>query len=92
MNRYIKTVLLIGACCLVGGAATAGSLAPMARLGKLMYQDKDFSYNRTQSCLTCHHPPVGFADPDNHRNSYMSVYFTTHGMWATGPRRRCLIT
>lgn len=73
MNRLIPLVLLISAFCLIGGPATAGSLAPMAQLGKLMYQDKDFSYNGTQSCMTCHHHSSGFADPDNQRDPYVSV-------------------
>lgn len=73
MHRSIKIALSVTICCLVWGVATAGPLAPIARLGKLMYQDKDFSFNRTQSCMTCHHPSAGFADPDNHRNPYISV-------------------
>lgn len=53
--------------------AMAGSLEPMEQLGKIMYQDLDFSFNRSQSCKTCHHHRSGFADPDNSRDPYFSV-------------------
>ncbi|MDD2463391.1 MAG: cytochrome c peroxidase [Desulfobulbus sp.] len=43
------------------------------QLGKIMYQDKDFSWNRTQSCQTCHHHISGFADPTNMRDPENTV-------------------
>jgi cytochrome c peroxidase len=61
--------MLFGFACialiLVSGALGAQGLTPMEELGKLMYKDTAFSFNGTQSCQTCHHPSVGFADPDN---------------------------
>lgn len=51
----------------------AGSLEPIEQLGKIMYQDLDFSFNQSQSCMTCHHHMSGFADPDNSRDPYFSV-------------------
>ncbi|MFZ1983640.1 MAG: cytochrome c peroxidase [Desulfatitalea sp.] len=68
MMLLLPTVLLAA-----WSGAMAGPLAPIAQLGKIMYQDKDFSYNSTQSCLTCHHHTSGFADPDNSRDPYVSV-------------------
>lgn len=53
--------------------AAAGSLEPVVQLGKIMYQDLDFSFNSSQSCMTCHHHVSGFADPDNSRDPYLSV-------------------
>ena len=74
MKSYWKIFLLLPAVLLAAGSgALAGSLPPMARLGKIMYQDLDFSYNGTQSCLTCHHHSSGFADPENRRDPYTSV-------------------
>lgn len=74
MDKYLKVLLLLlCTLCLVWATAIAGPLAPIAQLGKLMYQDKDFSFNRTQSCMTCHHHSSGFADPDNSRDPYVSV-------------------
>ena len=55
------------------GAASAAGLNQTEQLGKVMYQDKDFSYNATQSCQTCHHPVAGFADPTNSRDPYFTV-------------------
>jgi cytochrome c peroxidase len=43
------------------------------QLGKIMFQDKDFSFNSTQSCQTCHHRTAGFADPTNARDPYYTV-------------------
>ncbi len=54
----------------------AQELTPLESLGKAMYKDTAFSYNNTQSCQSCHHPAVGFVDPDNTRdpqNSPVSV-------------------
>lgn len=74
MKPYWRIILLLPAVLLVAGAgAEAGSLTPTAQLGKIMYQDLDFSYNATQSCLTCHHHSSGFADPANRLDPYTSV-------------------
>jgi cytochrome c peroxidase len=51
----------------------AASLTQQQQLGKIMYQDKDFSWNRTQSCQTCHHQISGFADPTNMRDPESTV-------------------
>ncbi|KJS30708.1 MAG: cytochrome C peroxidase [Desulfatitalea sp. BRH_c12] len=53
--------------------AAAGPLTPIQQLGKIMYQDLDFSYNSTQSCLSCHHHRSGFADPANSLDPEASV-------------------
>ena len=55
------------------GAVSAAGLTQMEQLGKIMYQDKDFSLNATQSCQTCHHRVAGFADPTNSRDPYYTV-------------------
>lgn len=55
------------------GAVFAAGLTQMEQLGKIMYQDKDFSLNATQSCQTCHHHVAGFADPTNSRDPYFTV-------------------
>ncbi len=54
------------------GMVSATDLTQMERLGEVMYQDKDFSFNATQSCRTCHHPLVGF-DPTNTRDPSPTV-------------------
>ena len=35
------------------------------RLGSALYRDENLSLNGNQSCMSCHHPSAGFADPDN---------------------------
>lgn len=55
------------------GSVSAAGLTQMEQLGKIMYQDKDFSLNATQSCQTCHHRVAGFADPTNSRDPYYTV-------------------
>jgi len=50
-----------------------GALTQIEQLGKIMYQDKNFSRNKTQSCQTCHHHVSGFADPTNMRDPYFTV-------------------
>jgi cytochrome c peroxidase len=53
--------------------SNAAGLSKIEQLGKIMYQDKDFSRNKTQSCQTCHHHISGFADPTNMRDPYYTV-------------------
>ena len=71
MMKQSFTVMLV--LLLAMGAASAAGLSQKEQLGKIMYQDKDFSYNATQSCQTCHHPVAGFADPTNSRDPYYTV-------------------
>lgn len=63
---------------LAGTAVTlyAAGLTRMEQLGKVMYHDKDFSLNKTESCHTCHHHMTGFADPTNSRDPYYTVVST----------------
>lgn len=51
----------------VGFAASVYAHAGIEQLGGLIYRDMDLSVNRNQSCMTCHHPSAGFADPVNRR-------------------------
>ena len=63
------------------GLVSAAKLSHIEQLGKIMYQDKDFSYNSTQSCQTCHHHVSGFADPTNSRDpSYTVVSLGADGV------------
>jgi len=41
-------------------------LTPQQHLGKFLYFDANLSEPAGQSCASCHHPHVGFADPDIH--------------------------
>lgn len=73
MVKKAMAVTFIFLFAVTGGAVSAAGLTQMAQLGKIMYQDKDFSLNATQSCQTCHHHVAGFADPTNSRDPYFTV-------------------
>jgi len=34
-------------------------------LGGILFMDPNLSINHNQSCMSCHHPKAGYADPDN---------------------------
>lgn len=47
------------------GFAAGTGLSKMEQLGKTLYRSNELSWDRTQSCATCHHQNAGFADPTN---------------------------
>ncbi len=71
-KRVLCCSLLLVSAALAAPVFAAG-LTPTQQLGKVMYQDKDFSLNKTQSCQTCHHHISGFADPTNLRDPYNTM-------------------
>lgn len=44
-------------------AAQADGFSSLESLGEALFFDPNLSFNRTQSCATCHDPDYGFADP-----------------------------
>ena len=48
--------------CEGGSSSDTPELNSMALLGGKLYSDKNLSFNRTQSCATCHNPEHGFID------------------------------
>jgi len=76
MTKAIYCTLVATAVLSLSIGSQAVELSNKERLGKIMYQDKDFSYNSTQSCQTCHHHTAGFADPTNARDPYVTVVST----------------
>lgn len=59
--------LLIGivAISTLGASAPRSGLSDVETLGGMIYTDTDLSINSNQSCMSCHHPAAGFADPVN---------------------------
>src|SRR4051812_22141458 len=56
----------------------ASSLAPtnaaaLAQLGQHVFEDRDLSLQRNQSCATCHDAAFGFTSPDVARNGAGAV-------------------
>lgn len=68
--RFV-TLLPVGALAALALFAGLGNHAParesdasdLAGLGKQLFFDTELSFNRTQSCATCHDPDHAFADP-----------------------------
>jgi len=86
----MKKCLFAGCLCVLSVSCVspilAQGLTEEQQLGKIMYQDKDFSYNGTQSCQTCHHRSSGFADPTNRRDPETTVVSLGADGWSKGGR------
>lgn len=65
--------MLWGVMAVFGATVNANELTPIEQLGKILFQEKDFSFNGTQSCQTCHHHMAGYTDPTNSRDPYVSA-------------------
>jgi len=65
-----KVVTGILAILMMGFAASADAMTDIEKLGGMIYRDTDLSTNANQSCMTCHHPTAGYADPVNRRDPY----------------------
>jgi len=72
-RRFALPVLLL--LILLLAARSAGAdLAPVERLGKLLFFDRSLSLKGNQSCATCHAPDVGWTGPDETANRGGGVY------------------
>jgi cytochrome c peroxidase len=67
MTKNHVYVLFILASFFIAGAVFAASnpQKDLVNLGGAIYKDLNLSLNQNQSCMTCHHPSAGFADPEN---------------------------
>jgi len=67
MKRIISCVLMLTGLLVPAGGAGAVSIDDLLlkTLGGAIFSDINLSKNRNQSCMTCHHPSAGFADPVN---------------------------
>lgn len=68
MKKKVMVATIILALSFWAGLGLAANLTDLEKLGGLIYRDKNLSLNKNQSCMTCHHPSAGFADPENHKN------------------------
>lgn len=71
--KYRTFLVLLVCAFLVQGVMAKTPLNQVEKLGKRLYNDKDLSFNGTQSCKSCHHPRAGFADPRNLHNPFVNV-------------------
>lgn len=63
MKKKYAGIAIVAVSLLVAAPAWAGS--SLETLGGAIYKDLNLSFNQNQSCMTCHHPSAGFADPEN---------------------------
>ncbi|MCB2147921.1 MAG: c-type cytochrome [Deltaproteobacteria bacterium] len=78
MNRQFKIaglviLLILGSALLLTAAGLNNVSDDLERLGMHLYQDKNLSLYKNQSCQTCHHPLAGFADRSNFLHPYDKV-------------------
>ena len=67
MTKNHVYILFISAFFFIAGPVFAASdpQKDLVNLGGAIYKDLNLSFNQNQSCMTCHHPSAGFADPEN---------------------------
>ncbi|HAR33431.1 MAG TPA: cytochrome-c peroxidase [Desulfobacter sp.] len=70
----VSSLFVISAAWAAGGSPTVSS--DIEKLGMRLYNDKNMSFNGTQSCRNCHHPFSGFADITNHLDPYTNFVST----------------
>lgn len=70
-GRLVILLALSFAFVSPGPASAAGKSNDLVMLGAAIYKDPKLSLNENQSCMTCHHPSAGFADPLNSRFPFM---------------------
>ena len=71
----ISSIFLVSAVWAAGGGKPAVD-SNMEKLGMRLYNDKNMSFNGTQSCRNCHHHFSGFADITNHLDPYTNFVST----------------
>jgi cytochrome c peroxidase len=64
MNNNQVCIFFILVLFFIAGPVFAGP-NDLVNLGGAIYKDLNLSLNQNQSCMTCHHPSAGFADPEN---------------------------
>ena len=70
----VSSLFLISAAWAAGGSPTVSD--NLEKLGMRLYNDKNLSFNGTQSCRNCHHHFSGFADITNHLHPYTNFVST----------------
>jgi cytochrome c peroxidase len=71
--RQRRYTLLIGlsACLFLATSAHSNAqITTKEALGESLYFDTKLSFNRTQSCASCHNPATGFVDQRSYKKSF----------------------
>lgn len=69
MTRAIISAVIFITLVGCGSSSRDASTTTKAELGELLFSDKNLSFNRSQSCSTCHAPKNGFTDPRSNNAS-----------------------
>ncbi|PIE41675.1 MAG: methylamine utilization protein MauG [Gammaproteobacteria bacterium] len=68
------TALVLSGCGGGGGGGEPGpAFTTKAALGEALFFDKNLSFERTQSCSTCHDPDHGFIDSRTDENGFITA-------------------
>lgn len=86
MKKKIYTCVLALPLVYMANASTASALTSMEDLGRILYEETNFSNPIGQSCQTCHSPGDGFADPENAKSPEDSFVSTGADGFSTGGR------
>lgn len=70
MKKKCAGIVIVAVSLLIAGPAWAGK--GLEKLGGAIYKDLNLSINQNQSCMTCHHPSAGFADPANRTSPFFA--------------------
>jgi cytochrome c peroxidase len=74
MSKRLLLLTLILLLSVGLGVYTSQALTTMEELGKAIFFDQNLSFNKNQSCATCHAPSAGWTGPDAPINSGGAVY------------------
>jgi cytochrome c peroxidase len=73
-RAIVVALVVVGALLFAAAPALAAHLTDQAKLGEMLFFDKNLSLNANQSCATCHGPAVGWTGPDASINAAGAVY------------------
>jgi len=71
--KYISIPILTTTIALSATSLVSETLTPIETLGRTLFFDTDLSFNRNQSCASCHDPAAGFTSPHDQFNAAGSV-------------------
>lgn len=69
----LATILFLLTACSNGEETKETAIPSETALGNLLFHDKNLSFNRTQSCATCHNPQHAFIDTRDNEASPLGV-------------------
>lgn len=76
MMKKVTGILIISIFLISAAWAADDTMTVIEKLGMRLYNDRNMSYNGTQSCRNCHHQFSGFADITNHLDPYTNFVST----------------